>query len=340
MRTSQSNSIIAISLGDPGGIGSEVTVKALADERVRNHPRIVSGELKFVLFGAFPFLQKSLDLSRKKIDIDFKAVPSFDAALRSGEGIPVVDIAESVEDVKKGQVAEANALISYRSLERVTELALKNKVKAIVTASINKEAVRLIEPGFTGHTEYLAREAGTDSFAMMLAGGALRVVLVTTHCPLSEVASKLSVEKIIDKIRLTYGFLKNKMDIASPRVGVAALNPHAGEGGKIGKEEKLIIEPAVARAGGEGFPVEGPIPADIIFHEAYEGRLDAVVAMYHDQALGPLKMTAFHTGVNITLGLPFIRTSPDHGTAFDIAYTDSANAGSMTEALLSAIELV
>jgi 4-hydroxythreonine-4-phosphate dehydrogenase len=237
-----------------------------------------------------------------------------------------------------GKCSRHNACSALRALETGTTLAIKKSIRALVTAPLNKEALQLLIPSFTGHTEYLAQAAGVRSYAMMLTGGPLRVVVVTTHIALQDVSRSLRADTIVDKIALTWRFLKTHAACRRPRIGVAALNPHAGEGGKMGREEIDIIAPAVRCAHRKGMPVIGPLPADVIFHLAYKGELDAVISMYHDQGLGPLKMIAFETGINITLGLPFIRTSTDHGTAFDIAYKNKAHPGSMISAIVAAIE--
>ena len=194
---------------------------------------------------------------------------------------------------------------------------------ALVTAPVSKE---LVAP-FPGQTELLADVAGTKNFAMMLVGGPLRVSLVTIHEPLAKVPSLITGRRIRQVIRLTENFC-HRLGIKHPRIAVAGLNPHAGEGGRLGNEERRIIAPAIKRT-----RATGPWPADTLFHKAYHGQFDAIVAMYHDQGLGPLKMIAFDTGVNLTLGLPFPRTSPDHGTAFDIAGKNIAKPDSLIAAI-------
>ena len=254
--------------------------------------------------------------------------------------INVLDLGDDPSEVEVGKVSFANAVLAYHALEVGAYLAAHKVVDALVTAPVNKEAIRLLSPSFTGHTEYLARIVGAKKYAMLLKGGPLRVILVTTHLPLSKVSSVITEKEILVKIKLAHDFLKKKLKIRKPIIGVSALNPHAGEGGKIGHEEIKTIEPAIKKARRQGINVIGPLPADVIFYSAYHGKLDAVVAMYHDQGLGPLKMIAFERGVNVTLNLGFIRTSPDHGTAFDIAYTNKAKPQSMIEAIKTSIDLV
>jgi 4-hydroxythreonine-4-phosphate dehydrogenase len=220
-----------------------------------------------------------------------------------------------------------------------TRRCLKGELDALVTAPISKGLLQAAGYRFHGQTELLAHVARTKRFAMMLVGEPLRVALVTTHLPLRDVARNITGKKIIEVIELTHDFCR-RLGIAHPRIGVAGLNPHAGEGGMFGDEERRIITPAIKRAAHRRIEVSGPWPADTLFHKAYRGELDAVVAMYHDQGLAPLKMIAFDTGVNLTLGLPFIRTSPDHGTAYDIAGKNLARPESMIAAIKLAAQLV
>ena len=210
---------------------------------------------------------------------------------------------------------------------------LRGQLAALVTAPITKRLIYSAGYQFEGHTELLAHLAGTKKFAMMLVGGPLRVSLVTIHEPLRAVPGLLTTRRIVDVIDLTRQVCR-QFGIKNARIGGAALNPHAGEGGLFGDEEKRIIRPAVRRT-----RASGPWPADTLFYKAYRREFDAVVAMYHDQGLGPLKMIAFETGVNVTLGLPFVRTSPDHGTAPDIAGKGIANPASMIAAINLAAEL-
>jgi 4-hydroxythreonine-4-phosphate dehydrogenase len=211
-------------------------------------------------------------------------------------------------------------------------MAMEGKVKAIVTAPVSKEAIHGAGIAFRGHTEYLAEISGTRDFVMMLAGERLKVALVTTHVPLEAVARLLTDEKIFSVIEITARGLQEYFELRSPRLAVAALNPHAGEGGLFGNEEGIISR-AVQRARDRGLSVSGPLPADSLFHRVQMGEFDAVVCMYHDQGLIPLKLLHFDTAVNVTLGLPFVRTSVDHGVAYDIAGKGLANSRSMEEAL-------
>jgi 4-hydroxythreonine-4-phosphate dehydrogenase len=215
---------------------------------------------------------------------------------------------------------------------------LAGDLAALVTAPISKGLLREAGYHFEGHTELLAHIASTKRFAMMLVGGPLRVSLATIHVPLAKVPRLLSEQRIIEVLELSHDVCR-RFGIKRPLIGVAGLNPHAGEGGLLGTEEQRIIAPAIRRAGRKGINAVGPLPADTLFHKAYQGDFHAVVAMYHDQGLAPLKMIAFDSGVNLTLGLPFVRTSPDHGTAFDIAGKGIAKPDSMIAAINLAAQL-
>ncbi len=225
-------------------------------------------------------------------------------------------------------------------IEQAAHACLKGFVEAMVTAPISKEHLRAGGYPYPGHTEFLAALAGVKDFRMMMAGPSLKVVLVTIHEPIAKVASLLTVKNIVNTIRLTRDSLQRWWGLKQPRIAVSALNPHAGEAGMFGQEEKKVIRPAVAKALRKGWRVFGPFAPDTVFYRAARGEFDAVVAMYHDQGLIPLKLLHFDRAVNITLGLPFIRTSVDHGTAFDIAGRHRADPGSMLEALRLAVELV
>ncbi|MCU0580709.1 MAG: 4-hydroxythreonine-4-phosphate dehydrogenase PdxA, partial [Desulfobacterota bacterium] len=217
---------------------------------------------------------------------------------------------------------------------------LEKQVQALVTCPISKEVIRETEPDFTGHTEFLADMAGTRRFGMMLAGKRLKVSLVTIHCSLRETLRRLKPASIMETIELTYETLTRRFGLAEPTVAVAGLNPHAGEGGAFGREEETIVAPAVRRAAQQGLPVSGPHPPDTLFYWAARGRYDAVVALYHDQGLIPLKLLHFDNAVNLTMGLPFIRTSVDHGTAFDIAGRGLAKPDSLLAALRLASDFI
>jgi 4-hydroxythreonine-4-phosphate dehydrogenase len=306
---------IGICLGDIAGIGPEVVVKALASRRLAR-------SADYCIIG------------------DGEVVGATCRRLGLKLSVPVIDDArcENLTNVAVGAVDIRAARAAAAWIRLGVQLCQEEKLSALVTAPVNKQGLYLAGVKFPGQTEWLAHLTGTRRFAMMLVGGKLRVALVTTHLPLNEVGAAISRKKISEVIELTDAVLP-RFGLRRRRIGVAALNPHAGEGGQFGSEEKRHIAPAVADAVARGIAAVGPVPADTLFHRAYEGEFDAIVAMYHDQGLAPLKMLAFDTGVNLTLGLPFIRTSPDHGTAYDIAGKGVANPRSTIEAINLAVRL-
>lgn len=313
---------IGISVGDVTGIGPEVTLKALRALEV-------TSSTEFLLIGNFDRLCQlntelgtQLELSQwGEKDGRFAVFDPFD------ETFPV--------DLSPGSPIAARAAIAY--LRAGAERCLRQELHALVTAPVNKEAIIRSGQPFIGQTEFLSQLAGTERTAMMLLGSDprghwLRVALATTHVPLKLVAEQLDQEKIELTIQLASRACAD-LGLARSRVAVCGLNPHAGEGGELGDEEIRVIAPAVENARKHGLDVAGPLSADTLFYNAYHGHFEAVVAMYHDQGLVPLKMIGFDTGVNWTLGLPFIRTSPDHGTAYDIAGKNRANPSSMMAAI-------
>lgn len=237
-----------------------------------------------------------------------------------------------------GQITAEASVTAVAAIERAVRGCLDGELDAMVTAPICKEGLKLAGIHWPGHTEMIADLTGTKRYGMMLMGKGLRVMLATRHLPLRDVADALTQENVLEAIELT-GETLRFFGFDNGRIGVCGLNPHAGDGGALGSEEQTVIMPAIEAARSKGFNAIGPVPADVIFFQTLEKSYDAVVAMYHDQGLGPLKMHAFDCGVNFTAGLPIIRTSPDHGTAFDIAGKGLANADSMIAAIETAIEL-
>jgi 4-hydroxythreonine-4-phosphate dehydrogenase len=223
-------------------------------------------------------------------------------------------------------------------IQVASDLAIQRRIAAMVTCPINKTAIRLAGVSYNGHTELLAERTKSENYAMMFAGDSLRVVLATIHVPLRDVPSILSKQKILLTIKLTWQTMRERFGFKTPRIAVAGLNPHAGEGGMFGNEEKDIITPAIAQARNEGVDVVGPVPPDTLFYHAAKGRYDVVVSMYHDQGLIPFKLIHFNNGANITIGLPIIRTSVDHGTAYDIVGTGTADPGSLIAAINMAVQ--
>ncbi|PIR17711.1 MAG: 4-hydroxythreonine-4-phosphate dehydrogenase PdxA [Deltaproteobacteria bacterium CG11_big_fil_rev_8_21_14_0_20_49_13] len=232
--------------------------------------------------------------------------------------------------------------ISMQAVDDAVRAVMAGEVSAIVTAPINKAHWKAAGSPFPGHTEYLASVTGSGKVAMMMMSPMLKVTLVTTHLSISDVPRNISLEKICDATRLTADFLGSSLRTAcnKPRIAVCALNPHSGDSGTFGSEEEKIIAPAINVLRSEGLDVIGPCPADTVFHQAAEGKFDAVIAMYHDQGLAPIKTLAFKDTVNVTLGLPFVRTSPDHGTAKDIAGKGIADHYNMVKAIEMAVELI
>jgi 4-hydroxythreonine-4-phosphate dehydrogenase len=312
---------VGITLGDPAGIGPEIVVRALA----------ARPELDVRVYGDEGLLRRA-------------------AGTLGLPPIPVARIAQVThvppDDVVPGQPNATTGRAQVKYLMEATRAALSGEVAALVTAPLSKEWAGKAGFAFPGHTEYLADAAGVRDFAMMLAGPRLRVTVATTHIPLAAVPEALTVEGIASAILLTSRALADEFGVVGPRVAVAGLNPHAGEAGKFGDEEARLVEPAMALAierlvaeGRRDVTVTGPHVPDVVFRRAASGEFDAVVAMYHDQGLIPLKLLHFDDGVNVTLGLPFVRTSPDHGTAYDIAGTGRARPTSFLAALDLAADL-
>ncbi len=313
-----SKPVLALTMGDPSGIGPEIILKSLAKSSVR---RLAN----FIVVGDTGVLQRTLKSLSKLHRSFFKKIQIMDL-----KNVPMNSFSFGKE-----RAAYGKASIEY--IKKAYELVKVNTADCIVTAPINKSAVKKSGFKFPGHTEFLASLSGAKKFVMMLIGGPLRVSLVTRHIPLSEASKHLSVQNIADTIAITIDAMRTDFNIPKPRIGVCALNPHSGEGGIFGKEELEKIAPAVRRFMEAN--VTGPIAADALFYDAYRKKFDVVICLYHDQGLIPLKMIARDIGVNITLGLGFVRTSPDHGTAFDIAGRGEANSRSMETAIKLAVSM-
>lgn len=335
---------LAVTMGDPGGIGPEIILKTF-----QRHSQ--NRRFRYVVFGVpsvFEFLKK-----RQGLSFPFYFVKNFESISFRENRIFFVDVSEEAVRIlrkiekqknekrklqfEKGKISAANGAMAYAALKQASKYAVQGKVSAIVTAPINKMSMRKINPGFSGHTEYLAKQAHAKRFAMMFVSPRLKVTLATIHVPLKNVSRLITPSLVFQKIFLTDQFLKKYFGIARPKIAVCAVNPHGAE---TGSEDEEKVKPAVRLARGKNIHAVGPLSADQLFFDAYEGRFDAVISMYHDQGLGPFKMIAFREGVNVTLGLPFIRTSPDHGTAFDIAYQGKADPVSMKSALALAEQLL
>ncbi len=322
---------IGITMGDAAGVGPEIIVKTLADASYYEKCR------PFVIGDASP-LRRALAIVGSPQQL--RVIDSIDTWQANAQYLDVDDLhILGEDDVKFGELSAKAGNAAFRYLERANELALGGKLDSICTAPLNKEALQAGGHKYPGHTEILAELSGTKEFAMMLTAPKLRVIHVTTHIGLVEAIKRITPERVYTVIRLAHETL-SRAGIDRPHIGVCGINPHAGEHGLFGYgEEEKQIEPGVRRAQAEGINVEGPLPADTLFFRAGRGDFDIVVAMYHDQGHGPIKVLGLEAGVNITVGLPYIRTSVDHGTAFDIAGTGKADDGSMRAALDAAIEL-
>jgi 4-hydroxythreonine-4-phosphate dehydrogenase len=322
---------LALSAGDPAGIGPEIIAKAWATLRAEGPPFMVVGDAQLLASAGG-------GVKVRPVTGPVEAIKVF------GEALPVLDIPLQAP-VVSGQPSSAHAAQVIRWIETGAGLALSGAVAGLVTAPIAKAPLYDAGFAFPGHTEFLAELTHVGERQpphgpiMMLAARDLRATLVTIHTPLSAVPAALSIEAIVNAALVTVEALRKDFGIAVPRLAVAALNPHAGEGGALGGEEAAIIEPAVRVLRDLGVTVKGPAPADSLFHAEARATYDAVLCMYHDQALIPVKMLDFWAGVNITLGLPIVRTSPDHGTGFDIAGRGLARADSLIAAIRLAAEI-
>jgi 4-hydroxythreonine-4-phosphate dehydrogenase len=322
---------IAITMGDPAGIGPEVIVKALADPVLRHRAR-------YVIYGMNELLHYAADLA--ELDVFWWRDQYHGRNKAYGFDVTVVDYDQySILGTAIRSPSKVGGEASMRFCLDAIDAANKGFVDAVVTAPIAKESWKLAGYHFPGHTELFAQRSGARRYNMMFTGGPLRVVLATCHIPLNSLWGRLNIGAVFQPIELMHETLVNWFDIEKPRIAVCGVNPHASENGQFGDEEERIISPAIFMAREQGIDATGPYPPDTIFLKAKAGHFDAVVAMYHDQGLIPVKLLAFDQAVNCTIGLPIIRTSPDHGTAFDIVGRNKANPGSMRAAISLAIDL-
>lgn len=326
---------LAITMGDPAGIGPEIIVKALASPAVWRICRpIVVGSVS-VLNAEMTRLNSPLEMVVLQGDHS-----SLEGKQIAKGHIPVLDpLDRPLGRFRMGRAACGPGAASVRCIEAAVGLAQSRCVDGIVTAPINKEAIHLAGCAHPGHTEFLAALTKTKNFGMMLVGGPLKILFVTTHLSIRNLPDALTTTGIFNAIQLAQQAIRKHFQISRPRIGVAALNPHAGEHGLFGNEEATIIAPAVKKAKQAGLRVTGPLPADTLFGAAVRGAYDVVVAMYHDQGLIPLKTIAFGECINLTVGLPIIRTSVDHGTAYDIAGKGKADPQSLIHAIKLAARL-
>jgi 4-hydroxythreonine-4-phosphate dehydrogenase (EC 1.1.1.262) len=314
---------LAISLGDPSGINSEILFKALDKLPKRN--------ISYVIYGSKKALEKAKKLTG--VDLNIKEITSINDV--SKPGIYLINLYDL--DVEFGSPSKETGKASVIYLENAVKDVLEKKADALITLPISKQWI--MESGFpyAGHTDYLAQVSGAKEYAMVLMCKKLKVALITTHIPLKDVPSQISKEKIISKVRLINREFKEKFGISKPKIAILGLNPHASDNGNIGNEELNIILPAVKTLREDGIEITNPLSPDTAFNRYKD--FDIYVAMYHDQGLIPLKLLCFRKAVNITLGLPFIRTSPDHGTGYDIAGKNIADPSSTIEAIKLAISL-
>ncbi|KGQ35661.1 4-hydroxythreonine-4-phosphate dehydrogenase [Gallibacterium anatis] len=322
--------VLGITMGDAAGIGAEIIVKSLADKHLYEIAQpIVIGDKKM--------MQRALDLLQSPLKIN--VVENLDNLNTKYGTIDLIDLDNVPADLIYSQVDPRAGKAAYEYVEKAVQYAMENKIQAVVTAPLNKEALHAGGKMFPGHTEILAQLSGTKDYSMMLVSEKLRVIHVTTHVQLRKACDLVKKERVLTVIKLADENAK-MLGFKQPRVAVAGLNPHSGENGMFGDEDRKEIVPAVEAAKQLGINASGPVPPDTVFHRAANlNEFDIVVVMYHDQGHIPIKLLGFDTGVNVTVGLPFIRTSVDHGTAFPIAGKGIADSKSMTESLYLAAQM-
>lgn len=326
---------IGLTMGDPAGIGPEIILKALADPAVFRRCR----PILFGYPGLFERLIRTLRLPLRLEIVDRPGTWSASPSRRLPFYLPIVPITGTGIIPAPGRLTATGGRLAAQAIERAAAWAQAGWIDAITTGPIHKVGLARAGYSFEGHTEFLAALTGSEPVGMMMVGGGLRIMLATIHLAIRDLPRRLTPQKILTAIRLTHRAMRHWFGQPDAVIGVAALNPHASDQGRFGKEEARLIAPAIARARRSGIRVTGPYPADTLFHRAHRGEFDATVAMYHDQALIPIKLLAFGRAVNLTVGLPFVRTSVDHGTAYDIAGKGIADPGSLLEALKLAAQL-
>lgn len=318
--------MIGITLGDPNGVGPEILIQAFKENKLLKNSFVI-GDFEVIQFcNRHLGYQTPMNKIRSPVDIQENYLNVFDLNLLSEKELTI------------GEISEMGGYASLKYIEKATEMALNGTIDAIVTLPINKEAVRLVNRDFSGHTDHIAALCRVNNYTMMLVSDPLIVTHVSMHVSMKEALERIKKDHILDVIRLTHqAVTKLRPQV---RIAVAGLNPHAGEHGAFGDEEIREIEPAVISARSEGLDVAGPLPPDTVFYQALKGKFEAVVCMYHDQGHIPLKLLAFDDAVNVTLGLPVIRTSVDHGTAYDIAFQGIASIRSFCNSLNLADRLI
>lgn len=321
--------LIGITMGDINGIGPEVIIKALERGKITHH-------LTPIIYGS----SKVLSYYRKQLNRDnFNFSPINDLSKPYHRKVNVLNCWEEQVEVTPGQDNKTGGKYALKALEAATKDLIDGKIQALVTGPINKLNIQSDDFKFAGHTEYLAEKAGAKNSLMFMVSDQLRVGVLSGHIPLKDVPAAVTKEAIQNKLKMMNQSLKTDFGIGKPKIAVLGLNPHAGEDGLLGKEEQEVIIPALEELKTKGQLVMGPFPADGFFGSNEYRKYDAILAMYHDQGLIPFKSMTFSSGVNFTAGLPFVRTSPDHGTAFPIAGKDQADAGSMRTAIFAALDI-
>jgi 4-hydroxythreonine-4-phosphate dehydrogenase len=325
-----SEPVVAITMGDPAGVGPEIIAKAMAEPSLREHARLV-------VIGSAARLQQAVELVHGALAV--RPIARLSEARFDPDAIDCLDVPGIGTDLPWGELSAEAGEAAYRYIEKAVELAMAGEIDAICTAPLNKAALHLAGHRYPGHTELLAELTGTPEVSMMLTAPRMRVIHVTTHIGLVDAIERIDGDLVYRTIARGNELL-TRMGIERPTIGVCAINPHAGENGLFGRgEEAEKIAPGIERARAEGIDAVGPLPADTLFFRAGRGEFDLVVAMYHDQGHGPVKVLGIENGVNVTVGLPVVRTSVDHGTAFDIAGKNRADHASMLEAVRQAVEL-
>ncbi len=325
----KSSPVIGISIGDINGIGPEVIIKSLSNHKITKH-------LTPVIFGS----AKVLSFYRKSLNADhfnFSPIDSIDRVHH--RKVNVIDCWKDPVDINPGESNETGGNCAFQALEMATNHLIEGKVDALVTAPINKHNIQRDDFKFPGHTEYLSQKAESKDSLMYLISETLRVGVVTGHMPLKDVSAHITQESVEKKLKYMLKSLKKDFGISKPKIAVMGLNPHAGEEGLLGTEEADIIKPAMQSLKHKGNLIMGPYPSDGFFGSGDYKKYDGILAMYHDQGLIPFKTLAFEDGVNFTAGLPFVRTSPDHGTAYSIAGKGTADERSMRAAIFAALDI-
>lgn len=330
MNQRKNKPVIGISIGDINGIGAEVTMKALLDSRIQ---KLITPVI-YAHGKAITFYRKQLEME----DFNFMQIKSIDEIHH--KKINLINVVEESPEVLPGVETHEAGKLALAALNHAIQDLKNNKIEALVTAPLNKNNISSEDFKFVGHTEYLTAAFGATDSLMFLVAEEVRIGVVTGHIPLKDVAKKVNTESIKTKLNLMIKSLIEDFNISKPRIAVLGLNPHAGEDGLLGDEEISIIQPVIKDFKERGHLVFGPYPADGFFGMLHQKKFDGVLAMYHDQGLIPFKSLAFESGVNFTAGLPIIRTSPDHGTAYTIAGKNIADEGSMRAAILQAYDII